>query len=194
MRFTYQLPPLVGYRFVAVVVCVFGLSFAAGMGWFAYLLIPTTQPLYLKALFWLMFAMLAFAGFGGIYMWFAAPKLVKASDDLEQEISEAPNSVPLVRRITYLVISPLLMIYGAYGLYIDDVFVPGKSTPGVHFHGLLAWMVVIAMFCMVVGMLSEVVDHYDTRSNERKYKIFADTMLVLSYFFFLIPTVLSAWL
>ena len=35
--------------------------------------------------------------------------------------------------------------YGAYGVWNDDLYVPGKSGPGIHLHGAPAWTLFAAI-------------------------------------------------
>jgi hypothetical protein len=37
--------------------------------------------------------------------------------------------------------------YATYGLYVNDVFVPGKFN-GLRFHGLAAWFIAGAYYCL----------------------------------------------
>ena len=95
-----------------------------------------------------------------------------------------PNQIPLGTRIWYLVASPLLLAYGSIGIYVDDIFVPGKRSRGVHLHGVPAWLMYIAMLCAVANMVSVVIDHYDTRPNERHYRLFAKVTRIAAWALF----------
>ncbi len=83
-----------------------------------------------------------------------------------------PNQIPPGQRRVYLGLSTLLIAYGSYGLWFDDIFVPGRRS-SMHFHGAAAWCLYGAILCACLVMLSVVVDHYDRRDNEKSYRRFA---------------------
>jgi hypothetical protein len=84
-----------------------------------------------------------------------------------------PNHIPVGERIGNIIFSSILLIYGTVGVFIDDLYIPGKRNPGIHFHGEPAWIMYGAFVCASANMLSVVVDHYDERNNETNYKLFA---------------------
>jgi len=90
-----------------------------------------------------------------------------------------PNSVPLRQRIAYLIASTCLIAYGGFGLYANDLYVPGRRGIGTHLHDEPALLMVGALLCGVLIMLSIVVDHYDRRDNEFRYRQFARRLKVL---------------
>jgi hypothetical protein len=83
-----------------------------------------------------------------------------------------PNQIPTDERVTHVLLSLLLFIYGSFGVWADDLYVPGKRG-GVHLHDTPAWIMYGAMICACLVMLSVVLDHYDRRNNERHYRAFA---------------------
>lgn len=95
-----------------------------------------------------------------------------------------PNRIPLGTRICYLVLSPVLLAYGSLGIYLDDIYLPGKHSRGVHLHGVSAWLMYAAMLCATTNMTSVVIDHYDTRNNGRNYRLFARTTQIVGWVLF----------
>lgn len=87
----------------------------------------------------------------------------------------APNSFSRKDRIINLAIGLLLFSYGSYGLWQDDIWLPGKRTSGVHFHGIAAWLIYGAILASVAMFFSIVLDHYDKRRNEHTYMAFKHT-------------------
>lgn len=85
-----------------------------------------------------------------------------------------PNSVPSSERTTNMVFSAILFAYGSYGVWVNDLYIPGKRSRGIHLHDVPAWIMYGAMICACLVMLSVVVDHYDRRNNERYYRTFAE--------------------
>lgn len=84
-----------------------------------------------------------------------------------------PNHIPLKTRIWHTVASIALLVYGSIGLYLDDLYLPGKSGNGLHLHGNAALVMYGAMLCAALNLSSVVLDHYDKRDNEGDYREFA---------------------
>lgn len=84
-----------------------------------------------------------------------------------------PNHIPANERTRYIAFSVLLFCYGSYGVWVNDLYIPGKRSRGVHLHDVPAWIMYGAMITACVVMLSVVVDHYDRRNNETHYRQFA---------------------
>ena len=84
-----------------------------------------------------------------------------------------PNHIPSAERISCLFFSIGLITYGTIGVYIDDLYVPGKRSRGLHFHGVPCWILYFAFLFAAINLLSVIMDHYDTRNNETNYRKFA---------------------
>lgn len=86
------------------------------------------------------------------------------------------NYVELDTRAVCLAGSALLICYAVASIIYDDFFIwlPGRRSTGyVHLHGIPVWFACAAVLSACLSMLSIVVDHYDTRDNEIKYRRFA---------------------
>jgi len=92
-----------------------------------------------------------------------------------------PNKLPLRERMINKLFSIILIIYGGYGIYINDLYIPGKRGNGTHLHDEPALLMYGAFICGSLVMLSVVVDHYDERDNEHKYRAFARLFKVLGW-------------
>lgn len=103
----------------------------------------------------------------------------------------APNHIPRGTRVANLLFSALLLAYGSYGVYIDDLFIPGKRTRGVHMHGEPAWLLYAGMVFAALNMLSLIVDHYDRRDNEWNYRRIAKLTQWAAWTFFVLAFVLD---
>ena len=101
-----------------------------------------------------------------------------------------PNHIPLSDRAKNLLSSVFLLIYGAYGVWKDDLFVMGRKGGGIHLHHVQAWMMYGAFVCASLVMLSVVVDHYDKRDNEIIYQKFANTFRFSGWGFFILSIIL----
>lgn len=94
-----------------------------------------------------------------------------------------PNDIPSGERIGYIIFSLLLICYGTFGVWVNDLYVPGKRR-GIHLHDAPAWVMYGAIICACLVLLSVVIDHYDRRNNERHYRTFASVGGFLGWTFF----------
>lgn len=92
-----------------------------------------------------------------------------------------PNKIPLEIRKLNIGISLLLLGYGGYGIYVNDLYLPSRRSRGVHLHDEPALIMYGAFICGSLVMLSVVIDHYDKRDNEHKYHIFAQICKYLGW-------------
>jgi hypothetical protein len=82
-----------------------------------------------------------------------------------------PNLIPARQRVQHVIASLFLIGYGGYGVWRNDLYLPGKrSGQGVHLRDEPAWLMCAAMVIACLVLLSVVVDHYDRRDNERLYR------------------------
>ena len=100
---------------------------------------------------------------------------------MRKDFFYTPNHVPANERLQNIVFSILLFAYGTYGVWINDLYIPGKRSKGVHLHDVPAWVMYGAIICACLVMLSVVVDHYDKRNNETNYRLFADVFRFLGW-------------
>jgi len=87
--------------------------------------------------------------------------------------SHKPNEMPLADRLVNIVYSVVLIAIGSYFLATGRMLLPGKRTAvanGLDLQGLTGWLMFGAVACGCIVLLSQVVDHYDRRDNESKYK------------------------
>lgn len=97
-----------------------------------------------------------------------------------------PNKIPTLSRIFYTISSLFLFTYATFGLVHDDIFIPGKRSRGIHFHGLAAEIVYISLILIICNMISIIIDHYDKRDNEINYKKFAALTSFTAWIIFII--------
>jgi hypothetical protein len=91
-------------------------------------------------------------------------------DEAQQKTGK---DIPLKERIEHVVLAVLLLAYGAFGLYSDDIYIPRRHSKGVHLHGTAVWVMCGAIACGVLNLLAVAVDHCDTSEGEKRYKIWA---------------------
>ena len=102
-----------------------------------------------------------------------------------------PNHIPKGERVSHIIFSLLLFAYGTFGVWVNDLYVPGRRSRGVHLHDSLAWVMYGAILCACLVMLSVVIDHYDQRNNEVNYRSFASLFKGIGWIFFILSMVLS---
>lgn len=95
-----------------------------------------------------------------------------------------PNHMPANKRMRYIAFLIFLAIYGAYGVLVNDLYIPRKRSKGFHLHDVPALIMYATFICACLAMLSVVADHYDKRNNETNYKMFANVFKCLGWDFF----------
>lgn len=103
-----------------------------------------------------------------------APQPEPSVEPSSPDVPYVPNEIPFQTRARNIFLSLALIAYGTYGLWINDLYVPGKHGRGIHFHGIAAEVMYTAFLSGCLVLLSAVVDHYDRRNNELQYKHFSD--------------------
>jgi hypothetical protein len=79
-----------------------------------------------------------------------------------------PNHIPTGERLRLIALSLLLLTYGSYGVWTNDLYIPAKRG-GIHLNDFSAWAMFGAFACACLCMLVLVADHYDRRDNELNY-------------------------
>lgn len=103
----------------------------------------------------------------------------------------SPNRIPVGTRWKYILQSFFLIGYGTFGVWIGDLYVPGKRGEGVHLHGVPMLFMYIAMLSASANMISVIIDHYDLRNNEHDYREFAKVTAVLGWSLFFVALLLA---
>jgi hypothetical protein len=107
--------------------------------------------------------------------------IITGDRPMTETTSYTPNHIPLSHRWGYGLLGAAVMAYGSYGLWVDEIFLPGKRGRGMHFHGIDAWLLYGAILCLAANCLAVIVDHFDTRNNETNYRRFAKVTALLGY-------------
>lgn len=110
---------------------------------------------------------------------------------LRRRLTYIPNQIPEGVRTVHIVLSMGLLGYGGLGLWRDDIYIRGKRSLGMHFHGEPAWIVAAAILCAVLNLLAVVIDHYDHRDNERVYEVVAKITQTLGWSLFFLAIILD---
>ena len=86
------------------------------------------------------------------------------------EPSHSPNQIPAGQRFWLTMFALGMIGYGAWGLWGDGIYIPGKRGDGMTFVGAPAWLLFAAMLVASASAAIYVLDHYDRRNNEALYQ------------------------
>jgi hypothetical protein len=82
-----------------------------------------------------------------------------------------PNHIPAGEWWWNVGLSLLILAWGAYGLWADDLIIPTtKRGHGIHLHGTASLFLFCAMVASVLNLLAVIADHFDIRNNELLYR------------------------
>jgi hypothetical protein len=109
----------------------------------------------------------------------------------QEEQVYTPNHIPASERASSIIFSSILLIYGIIGFAIDDLYIPGKHSKGVHLHGESMWIMLGSFALAIANLMSVVVDHYDKRNNETNYRLFAKVTKIAAWVVFILALVLD---
>lgn len=101
-----------------------------------------------------------------------------------------PNHIPAGERLGLTGFSLLLLGYGGYGVWRNDLYLPTKRG-GIHLHDVSAWAMFGAIACACLVMLVLVADHYDRRDNELDYWRASRVIRGIGWAFFALSLILS---
>src|SRR4028119_1051866 len=84
-----------------------------------------------------------------------------------------PNSVPLRHRIGYGLAAAILAVLCSFSIYFGELPLASRRGPGVTvMSGVALWLMIPAMVSGCLAFLSMILDHYDRRGNEERYRLF----------------------
>lgn len=87
----------------------------------------------------------------------------------------------------------VLVLWGGWGVWVDDLVMPARRD-ALHLHGLSAWLMYAAWLLAAASFVAIVVDHYDKRNNEKRYKRIGQSAVFGAWLlFFGALTVNVAW-
>ncbi len=97
-----------------------------------------------------------------------------------------PNQIPKSTRAFNSIVSIIITSYGGYGLWVNELWVPWNRRVSVILSGAPAVLMFLAIVCAVTVMVTEIIDHYDTRENEHRYYKVASAFKYIGYALFII--------
>ena len=105
----------------------------------------------------------------------------------------APNHFSLRQRVENAALSAFLLAYGMVGLYLDDLYIPGRRSSGIHLHGTAAWLMFGAIVSAVAVLIALLIDHYDRRNNEQHYVRFKKAAALVAWTLFWVASLWHMW-
>ncbi|MFJ7809595.1 hypothetical protein ACIQYQ_02085 [Pseudomonas asiatica] len=91
-----------------------------------------------------------------------------AGSGIVPESAYCPNTVPFKVRLRNVTLSVILLIYGTFGVITNNFVLPAKRGV-LTLYGYPAWVMYGSLLCLVTNLTAVVIDHYDTRNNEKRY-------------------------
>lgn len=95
-----------------------------------------------------------------------------------------PNHIPLSQRCWSAMGACALFLWGSYGIYTNDLVIPLRRRNRIHLHDEPALLMFAAFVCGAMVLISVIIDHYDERNNEHKYKKFSEAVGCIGWFLF----------
>ncbi|MFC3121429.1 hypothetical protein [Agaribacter flavus] len=112
----------------------------------------------------------------------------------DDEGNYIPNEIPKKNRVTNALFSVGIILYGGYGLHVNELWVPLAKRISIVLTGIPAILMFVAIVFASIMMIAEVVDHYDKRDNEHTYYKVALYFKNLAYAVFGIAVVLGLFM
>jgi hypothetical protein len=109
---------------------------------------------------------------------------------IASEFTYAPNAIPFKVRLWNITLSVSLLIYGTFGVVTDNFMIPTKRGV-LTLYGYPAWIMYGALLCLVANLTAAIIDHYDTRNNEGRYKKFEALVRKSGWALFILALILS---
>ncbi|MCZ8159125.1 MAG: hypothetical protein ACK5V0_13030 [Alphaproteobacteria bacterium] len=82
-----------------------------------------------------------------------------------------PNQFSAGQLRSHVGLSLLLLGWGTFGLWTDDLVVPvSKRGAALHLQGAAALVMFCAMIAATLNLLSVILDHFDIRNNVLSYR------------------------
>ena len=100
---------------------------------------------------------------------------------MSQEPPHKPNRNSLSRRIASGFAALALSAYGVYGIFVDDLLIPGRSS--LHLTGLSAWIMGLALLCAAIHLALVLVDHFDKPDYKAPYELLQTRLRRLGWAF-----------
>ena len=105
-----------------------------------------------------------------------------------------PNQFSTGQLLMHIGLSLLLLLWGGFGLWADDLVVPvSKRGAALHLHGAAAVVMFCAMLAATTNLLSVVLDHFDIRNNELSYRRVAFFSQAVGWLLFAAALVVHFW-
>lgn len=95
-------------------------------------------------------------------------------------VNRAPTMEP-VWRIGLVLFATLLTGYGLHGVVVDDLYLPGKYSPGDHYHGKSAFCIFMMLASLAGWIITLAVGRYDLARERFSNAWLARLLLAISF-------------
>lgn len=95
-----------------------------------------------------------------------------AQTKVKERDAYTPNQLPSRERAWSLFLAFILTAYGVAGLLTHTLKYSHRGRVIIFLEGGSAWLMSFALLVGALVFVSSIVDHYDTRNNERYYRAF----------------------
>lgn len=116
-------------------------------------------------------------------------------DDVDtRTANHRSNYIPLHQRIIATICGLGFLIYGIWGVSMNDLPLPFGSRGNafvVHLNGIFKYIGFFGLFCLFCESISFIIDHYDKRNNESTYKRIQESLEKLAFSFYCISALLQ---
>lgn len=115
--------------------------------------------------------------------WLAAPQRVPQPAATQWQLTWG--------RAVLLLLAILLAGYGAYGVLVDDLYLPAKRMHGTHYHGLSAILMFGMLTSLAAMLTAHAFDRHDPATGRNACKRVSQIALALTVLFMLTGIFLS---
>lgn len=92
-----------------------------------------------------------------------------------------PNDIPASTRVLNSIIALVVIVYGGYGIYHNELLVPLGRNSAVVIYDEAVLLLSVSIVFIVGRLVTEIVDHYDKRDNEWVYYKLANVCKYVGY-------------
>lgn len=115
------------------------------------------------------------------------------TDESPHQLEYRPNAYTKGDLLFSVATALVLVLWGGWGVWVDDLEMPARRNV-LHLHGLSAWLMYAAWLLAASSFVAIVVDHFDKRNNEKRYKRIGQSAAFSAWLlFFAALTVSFVW-
>lgn len=113
--------------------------------------------------------------------------------EILNKIEYVPNEMPPHMRFFYFFGSLSIMIHTGYGAFTGRLIMPAKRGNYLVLTDASLWICSISLLCFVAYLFSAIIDHYDKRDNEGKYRKYRSVLFRSGFSLYLIALLVNVF-